>query len=484
MPSASQNHRTAPWPFTGIALSWALAGGIHLLTFAWILPISWEGILYGATLALLLTRPNSLSRFLAFLASTALVLALNYDKASNHLVLEFWIAVSVLVALLMSCIHPARRASCQLSAFERIAPLVRGQYLLAFSFAAFSKLNTDFLDPEWSCAALFAEQAARFLRLDSKSFGLFALDRPSLQYAVIYLTLACEFAIPLLLLLRTTRRDGIYLALGFHFALGFVPILGIGSYSALSFTLLLFFFPKEALTRLDANLRKIFRFIARSSASARLLPFAFVLLLASLVYAQHRSFHPAASPVALLAWLLVFLPLLGIAIVSLHKAPLPKAKSLKGSIGDLIPRPKRLLALHLPIFALGILPYLGLQTQGSFTMFSNLRVLGDRPNHLVASSAMHISPPILIDVLSSNHPDLSSYPNSDRRITSHELRRKVASTEKDFYVLCEFDGRIELIGRFEGELTPHPFLEPLPIFPNRWIRFRDVSTSDSCPCVW
>lgn len=462
-----------------IALAWALAGLLHLLTFRWALPLSWDGILYTAATFLLLAKPGKPLRQAAFLLSTILLIAWNYPAASNHIVLEFWIMLSLAGTFLVRRWVPNAQAAASASFFDTIAPLVRIQYLLAFAFAAFSKLNSDFLDPEWSCAALFAERSLEFLQLETLSFGILSPDHRIFASGAIFLALCLEIAIPCLLLSRRTRRPGICLALLFHFAMGFVPILGISSYSALSFTLLLFFFPKESLQSLEHKLDRIFKSLPFARKTTFLTPLLTASLLAIALFLQHRYFHPAATPIAFLVWLTIYLPFTLLAFQALKCG---KGFTTEQANGPL-PRPRFLAILALPVLMLGLLPYLGLQTQGSFTMFSNLRTLGPQPNHLLAAFFRPQRETILIKIHSTNHPNLDAYPESGLLLTSHEFARKTTGTKEDYFVLCEYEGKMELVGRFNGELTPHPILHELR-FPTSWIRFRDVPEADRCPCTW
>ncbi|MBC2606687.1 HTTM domain-containing protein [Pelagicoccus albus] len=473
---------TGSSPITGIGLAWAITGLIHLLTFQWTLPTSWSGAVFCFSTILLLFKPSSFRHLTIFLASVAILLGLNYENASNHLVLEFWISASSLLSISYHFLIFDRTKRRELSILS-IAAFARLQYLLIFFFAVLSKLNSDFFDPDWSCASLFAKQTIEFLKLDTISFGLLDPSRESIRISAIYLTLTCEIAIPCLLIAKKTRRLGIYVALAFHFAMGFIPILGISSFSSLSFTLLLFFFPRSALSLLDSNISSIVAPFRRRRATKAACSLIVLLTLSLAIYLHQSYFHPAVTPIAKWLWLSLSLPLLWLAFRAL-RATHPNRQDQEPAKDHFLPQPRTLASLNLPVVILGLLPYLGLQTQGSFTMFSNLRILGAQPNLFLANGPLLESNLELIEVLSSNHPEFESYPNSNKLITSHEFRRKAPRYNGDFHILCEYQGEIILIGRFEGQLTPHPLLLPLSPAVTRWIRFRDVSTNEHCECAW
>lgn len=455
-----------------IAGTWGLCGVVHLLTFPWISLSAWDGVFYAvATLALLL-RPSSAVRFGVFLSATFSLLLLNYESLSNHLVLEFWISLTILSVLVFKAQEIGAERCGLKRVYQIVGPLVRTQYLLLYLFAILSKLNTDFLRADVSCAALFAKRLI-------ETFHLPIPDTPLIAEFAIYLTLAAELAIPLLLISSRTRRIGILVAYAFHFLMGFIPILGISSFSSLSFVLLLFFLPEETIKELSQQILRLEAKLRSNRKTKAIHGLLFVGVTLALV-AVHRHFlHP--SPILTNAvWLALSAPLIWLILNSLRKTVISK-----GSVGEyFVPRPTRYIALAAPVAMIGLLPYLGLQTQGSFTMFSNLRILGENPNHLFASQNWHLGEPRLVRIVGTNHPELLSFPESNLLVTAHEIRRKTANTPQDFYLLCEYDEEIRLIGRFQGKLTPHPLLEPLQPGLLRLLRFRDVSTAEFCGCAW
>ncbi|MDQ8186039.1 HTTM domain-containing protein [Pelagicoccus sp. SDUM812002] len=459
-------------PITTIAGTWALCGVIHLLTFPLISLTAWEGLAYSLATIALLARPSSKSRFVAFLGATLVLLALHYVQLSNHLVLELWISLAIL-AILGFKIRQIKARTCSIGQlYAIIGPVVRIQYLLLYVFAALSKLNSDFLRPEVSCASLFANKVIESFNLPIPITDLTGLIS-------IYLTLAAEIAIPVLLSLKRTRNIGVLVALIFHFTMGLIPILGISSFSALSFTILLFFLPEESFAHVDQVLKKLRETVPAFHVDPALRMPIIALILVALTLVQRHFLHP--SPIlANAVWLAIYAPLTWIVFNSMLKA---RTTPQDGGT-RLFPRPAKYLVLATPVFVVGLLPYFGLQTQGSFTMFSNLRLLGDNPNHLLATSELRLSTPQFVRIIGTNHPELRSYPDSHFLIADHELRRKAARATGDFYILCDYQGEIQLIGRFQGELTEHPLLAPLPRNPQRFIRYRDVSTLDFCECTW
>ncbi len=74
-------------------------------------------------------------------------------------------------------------------------------------------------------------------------------------------------------------------------------------------------------------------------------------------------------------------------------------------------------------------PYVGLKTESSLTMFSNLHTEGDQWNHLLFPEAVRVFPyqdhPVRI--LASNDPALEAYGQAGVRLVPFELERHLRS---------------------------------------------------------
>ncbi|MEN9840679.1 MAG: hypothetical protein RL376_479 [Verrucomicrobiota bacterium] len=396
------------------------------------------------------------------------------------MVLEFWLAGAVLVAFAETWRRQGWRAGAEPARlYEAAAPLLRAAFPLLYGFSFWAKLNTGFFDPQASCAAVFLVKA-----LNAYGFGAWpgvaeALATGWPQRVAIGLTLGLELALPVLLLWRRTRIWGLVVALGFHAAMGLVPILGISSFSSLAFVCLLPWMPDRAFARWTAKVAPVLAFLARRDGRALVIKGALAGLVGAAIAVEYRFFHPGPHFVNAL-WLAVSLTPVGLAVWALVAER--GAGVGKGEMVAL--RPRWLWVTLAPVVVLGVSPYLGFGTQGTFTMFSNLRLQGESPNHLVAGPEWFFTRTEVVRVLGSNQPEFEVYRDGARLLTEPEFRRKAAAIEADFYVIGVYRGENFLIGRRRGKLDDHPLLRPLSWVERVWLRHRDVPSAEPCPCQW
>ncbi|MCX6938368.1 MAG: hypothetical protein NTU80_10830 [Verrucomicrobia bacterium] len=463
-----------------LALAWGVAGVVHHLTFERLgfgsVPGAWYLI---ATLALV-ARPSSIGRLAGFLVSTVVVLGREYEVLSNHMVLEFWLALAFLVALAETW---RRREGVERGSPERLyaaaAPLLRVAFLMLYGFSLWAKLNTGFFDPQASCAAVFLVKAVNAYGLGTWPGVAAALAAGWPQRVAIGLTLGLELALPVLLGWRRTRTWGLALALGFHVAMGLVPILGISSFSSLAFVCLLPWMPDRAFDRWADKVAPVVAFLERRDGRARILKAMGAMAVFLAITTEYRFFHPRPHFVTVL-WLAWSLPAVGLAGWALWV----ERKAAVGVAEVAGPRPRWLLAMLAPVVVLGVSPYVGFGTQGTFTMFSNLRLQGDSPNHLVARPEWFWTRTEVVRVLGSNHPEFAAYRDGSRLLTEPEFRRLAADIKTDYYVIGIYRGERFLIGRRRGLTDDHLLMRPLSWFERVLIRHRDVPIAEPCPCQW
>lgn len=463
-----------------LALAWGVAGVVHHLTFERLGFGSVPGALYLIATLALVSRPSSIGRLAGFLLITVVVLGREYEQLSNHMVLEFWLALAFLVALAETW---RRGAGGERVSPERVyaaaAPLLRVAFPLLYGFSFWAKLNTGFFDPQASCASMFLVKAVNAYGLGAWPCVASALEAGWPQRIAIGLTLGLELALPVLLGWRRTRTWGLALALGFHVAMGLVPILGISSFSSLAFVCLLQWMPDRAFDRWAVKVAPLLAFLECRDGRTRILKAVMAVAVFLAIAVEYRFFHPSPHFVNAL-WLAVSLPPVGLAGWALWL----ERTAVVGVVEVGGPRPRWLLATLAPVVALGVSPYLGFGTQGTFTMFSNLRLQGDSPNHLVARPEWFLARTEVVRVLGSNHPEFAEYRDGSRLLTETEFRRLASGIKTDYYVIGIYRGEHFLIGRRRGLTDDHPLLRPLSWFGQVLLRHRDVPSEETCPCQW
>jgi hypothetical protein len=295
------------------------------------------------------------SRLLCCLCLTALTLVIaSYSlRVSNHLILCWFL-------LLILCVDLRDKDFVESGA----AGLVLLTYILAF----FHKLNQEFFSVEHSCAA----QMAQFFCWDRHICDVRTAKLLSL--VAIWGTIVAEGIIPALLVVPATVVWGLLAALVFHFSLG---LLGIVNFSAVMYAALLAFVPDSAV-KIVAS-----RVLQWGILPALLSSVAFVLIVWMVTprsagrNCRYRA-RGLAWGVQVLFGIVTALAVLGIAaclrLPNVHlglRAPFPHFAVL--------------ICIWAAFLANGLSPYLGLKTEFSFAMFSNLRC--DPWRHLLVRDA-------------------------------------------------------------------------------------------------
>ena len=410
-------HPDATWLFGLFSLLFAFSLILHQL---W-----WDGfevlsphfaVILAAVWAAL--RPTSVGRFLAMVAAEVLSVALDMPEVGSHTLLVLVSGTSVLVYVCWTTFR-TRRLPGPGALFERVAPFLRAQLLLVYVVAAIAKMNTGFFDADVSCAASMAGGIAWFY--PSLLEGSWRIA-PS-----IWGTVLVEATLPLLLAVPRTRVLGLALGAAFHTLLA---LAGNVPFSSLAMALYVAFLPADAPARLRAlaaerpGLGRWGRRMARWARSPIAFPAAAVAWIAA---AAAFSFAPAAGG-ALISHGTRLVFLLGVAA-----AGVLLALCLTRGGRLVYPRPPRRLG-H-PVFVAGILvlmvngltPYLGLKTESSFTMFSNLQTEGGLWNHAFIPEAVRVFgyQEELVRITDSNDRALEGRTRDGTRLVRFELERYV-----------------------------------------------------------
>ena len=432
-----------PAPATRVLGRWTLFAGswgwvllMHQATFdRWqYSPLGWA--LCALAMGLVLWPAS-----LPLLAATVLVDAAYAFQClpgtANHLVFEGLMCATWSVALLLHAVGVLRRGGRlrELLAWRAGEPHpleasrapLRAALLGVYWLSVLHKLNYDFVDPATSCASYMYGRVAELLPFLPRAVWA--------EHVAIWGTLLAEAALPVLLMSRRTWQLGLVAALSFHLMLAFDPTPGIYSFTGLLFALFILILPGAfidvATTWLGALLEQIGPRRARALRAAGL-----VLVAAILAHGTTRTddwaFHTA--------FYVFFLPWAGVVIAGYllclaRLAAAPVSKQAPTSLpapnrGSLAPA-AALWALPCLVLLNGLNPYLGLRTQLSFSMFSNLRTEGGISNHLFMPKLASLTnyQDDLVEILDSDDADLAEYPNEQLLLPYFELRRLVSGLD-------------------------------------------------------
>ena len=436
----------------------------------------------GVAALLLLLRPDSLPRLL-LLATLQLVKAVWLMPAiANHRTIEAFCNLALLLVAAELCL--ARRPLSVGTLLARAAPALRWVILLAYGFAAFSKLNRDFLDPEVSCAADFSAQMLGGLGLEAPA----ALG-PVLSGAAILGTVAIGLAVPLRLLWRPALVACLCLALLFHFVLVVDPLAITYDFSSALYALFLLFLPGVWI----AGLRPLVGFVDDERTAQRRRRWLAATIAVLLVGAATPAFAPLAVlhlSGRKLLWLLYAVVFLSSVALLVRRRGLRLPGGGEGAPFARGAANGRLPAATWPVLALvalnGMAPYLGLKTGTSFTMYSNLRTEQGTSNHLLVRRTAELLPHAgdLIAPLASNDPTLNQWAVEELLVSRLELRRTVQllpGVEEASLRWREADGTVHRTER----IADHPELgAPLPLWQRKLQLHRPVDAEGPMRCRW
>jgi hypothetical protein len=322
---------------------------------------------------------------LVTLAVLGLVTAwLEAPLLGSHWALAAFVNLALLVATLVT-----RRGGTA----EVFLPVARWCLVLFYAFAAFAKLNTDFLDATVSCSSYFF----------TRTFGPPAAGADLIPFA----TALTELSIPLLLLVPRTRVAGVLLGLSFHSVIALDVVHPFYDFSSVLTALFVLFLPGRFATSALVALR------GRGTAARHVWTGLAAAVLVVAPWAGAGSgFALALVTGRLVLWFLLDAAVLVGVVVWLirRRGPGPDADRPPLAVPAAGPL-RALMLVPALVVATGLLPYLELRTAYAFTMYSNLRMVDGTSNHLLVRSSLPLAGRHtgLVTVVSSTDPGLDRY---------------------------------------------------------------------------
>ncbi|CAJ1582955.1 hypothetical protein [[Mycobacterium] wendilense] len=359
-------------------------------------------------------------------AFTAYFVVFRFPEVANHVNLMLCLNIGIIAVLTVSVV----RGRDPEDDFAALAPLLRIGLILVYALAGFHKLNTDYLQPESSCAtsilgsvigtlgmrvlgvpvvipvaavaAVIGYRLARrgrFARPGHRGFtaavmglaiaGLGAVAVVLLSWRLgpvgaaisvvaAVAVVAWELIGGLLLTVPRLQAGILAISLAMHATLALVGFVDFG---ALAVALLFSFVPPAYLRVLidGGAVRLGARSVHRVTAYAAV---GFGIALLSGIDAHVQRVPETTFVTGLLFNLAVLIVVWPILAAVFDPAPRPDW----GGVRILDRRtPALLYAVPALIALLGMTSYLGLRTAGNFSMFSNLRTEGETSNHLLLS---------------------------------------------------------------------------------------------------
>jgi len=384
------------------------------------------GLSWVLVLALLvLARPGSVPLFaMLVLAQTAVIYA-ELPWVNTNRILQFIVGLTLLATLAASLREGHRESRLADRWLELSEAPLRVEFLVLYGWTFFHKLNADFVDPQVSCGVAVNKQMLTLLGVQSVD----VVDTFALLF--IGATLVAEGGLPVLLTLRKTRHAGLLVAAAFQFIVGVAIFY---SFQATMMALLFLFVPRDFPARAE-NLWQALGpkrgwIVGIAVAVGGVVPalVAVSVWQPDLTLAENlEQAKPAFRGVFWLAWW-GMLPLLGISAWLLRDCR--ETISARALV-----RPERQWLWVFPLLVLlnGVTPYLGLKTEFSFAMYSNLRTEGGVTNHLLVPGPLSFADYQidLVQVEESSDPWLEDVVARGYPIPWVMLKRRVWETDAE-----------------------------------------------------
>lgn len=340
------------------ATIFALFSVFHFSNYAFAygrFPPSWDLLaLLGAALALLF-RPSSRQLLFALMLISTVSTVLQAPVQSNHTIVRSAALLGYWLAFIAAMVRnePFQRI------FDRFAPAGCAALLVMYFFGIFHKINTDFLNPETSCAITLWRMMP---------WPLSAMQGPLIDYATIYGTFIAEGAIAAALIVKRFRHYGVAAGIAFHLLLSLSAYAMYITFTTLSIALHVLFLSEAAAQQIRSS--PVILYVRGKLAQPiyKLGVIGLCLWIAIFAFGGDYSLVTfAALPLVLpFCW----------AVLRHGAAP----DTERGRV------PVISLVVGALFFANCAMPYLGLKTAQSGNMFANLRLEAGVSNHLVFSA--------------------------------------------------------------------------------------------------
>jgi hypothetical protein len=341
--------------------------------------LAWAAI--GCAVSLIL-RPRSERLLFALVGLMLVRYGIAMPVASNNKMISAFMNAGILLVAAQAFMAHSNREELRDLIYNRIRVIARALLAVMYFYGIFHKINTDFLDPNVSCAVSLYIPLAQGFGLDGALTG---------KYLAIWSTFIVEAIAIVSLYWKRYFAIGLLLALVFHFVIPISVYSWYMDFSSLVFALYILSVPREVSEAFYGRCARIFRALrSRFGEIAALLPFGAVLLgvsaFVAILSTLNRTVPIAPSHLYQSTWVLLWVIYGGIMMILLADAALVHLP-WKGRTQARVPI--WVYGVPLILFVISAAPYVGLRTEASIAMFSNLHTEGGNTNHLVIDRSQH-----------------------------------------------------------------------------------------------
>jgi len=435
-----------------------LLGFLHVLVYShqYGAPLFVSGWVIAGLGITLMLAPHSRACIAGMLVAVCVDSVLQMPALSNHTIIKNFFSLALVSALAYGLSTQKTWAEI----WNGVAPVGRSLLLLMYVYGVFHKINSDFLNPEVSCAVILWKQMP---------WPLSSLDGLPWRYLLMYGTLIAESVIFIALLIPRLRHLGITCGIAFHALLALSDYAMYAPFSALSIALHLLFLSPEAATRVVQD--SLWQRVTTGLRTSRGIAVFVGWLIALYLLAWLGQFSSVG-----VVWLLGVSPL---AVAVIRSA----GSTSEGTKPLLWAKPWPLNLISLLFLLNGITPYLGLKTAQSINMFANLRLEGGISNHLIIRAVGPFG--YLDDLVRITDPGNSNYfkyiADNDLRLVYYDFLNRLERQPEAIVgyersgVLHKHASASTLREEMQNELHPRWF--------RTWFHFTPVDIRSPKPCA-
>ncbi len=381
----------------------------------------------GVSVALFVRHRNLLLLF-ALSAMMVLQYIMRLPVASNNQTIAFFMNTAIVLVIATTWLRGRTLQDKTVEIYESLRIVARLLLAIMYFFGIFHKINTGFLDPEASCAIALYRPLVHVFGLQDNLLG---------QYGAIVATFIVETITLVCLFWRRFFAFGLIIGLVFHYIIPISAYSWYMDFSCLVFALYTLSIPVEASLAYYARVQQILsRIPLLPASSVAIAAILFLLGLGIFVTSYVQSLDPAGFVTTgkmmwHSAWIIVWSVLGGFAMVWLTGATL---SILPYHVSPIPQHPKWIYAIPLVLFVSCLSPYLGLKTESSIAMFSNLHTEGGETNHLLFPTPPYIAP-YQADVLmitASSIPKIHAVGDQGKGMVPLELERARLGKKNDW----------------------------------------------------
>ena len=323
-------------------------------------PVEWDMLLIIFSAVLLFIRPQS-SRLLWLLMFTSTLSAISQAPVqSNHTIVRNFVLLGYWMSFFYALIRNLRWSDI----FSNFTTAGQGSLIVMYFFGVFHKINSDFLNPETSCAVTLWREMPKPLSL---------IDNPAMHYLAIYGTFAVEGILIAMLFYRRTRHLAVVGGILFHLLLALSNYAMYISFTTLAIALHCLFLNEESALKIQSS--SFMKTIKARITDPIYFVFAIILIIMLTVAGFLREYT-----IVTLLMMPILLPFCyGIIRYGVSSKPLlgPDVRRSSNTIG---------IILTTVFFVNCWAPYLGLKSAQTINMFANIRLEAGVSNHVIMRS--------------------------------------------------------------------------------------------------